>query len=310
VNETTVIQGRPIGVAELEQIRQWLAAHPDWSRHRLSRVLATQWAWRNPRGQLKDMAARTLLLKLEQRGWIVLPPRRSVPWVNRLPPPPAPRAEAPPVAAPALPAPLSAWLPLVITEVSTATRALRERWIALLQGYHYLSHRGTVGENLQYLVTDRQGREIAAVLFGAAAWQCAPRDDYIGWTAPTRCQHLHLLANNTRLLIPPWVQTPHLASHLLSRLVRRVSPDWQAKYGHPVELLETFVEPDRFAGTAYQAAGWVYVGHTQGRSRQDQADGTRHWVPRKAIYLYPVHPRFRERLQGPTAPSTPTLILA
>jgi hypothetical protein len=156
------------------------------------------------------------------------------------------------------------------------------------------------------LVADGQGRAVAGVLFGAAAWQCAERDRYIGWDAPTRGRHLHLLTNNTRLLIPPWVRVPHLASHLWSRLARRVSPDWQAKYGHPIDLLETFVEPDRFAGTCYQAAGWVYVGQTQGRSRQDHADGTHQQVPRKDVYLYPLHPRFRERLQGLTVPATPT----
>jgi hypothetical protein len=307
MSEAVIIQGRPIGSAELAQIRQWLAVHPDWSRHRLSVELARRWAWRNARGQLKDMAARTLLLKLEQRGWLALPPRRSAPFFNRMRPPPPPPVKA---VAPAEPlhGPLALWLPLTLTEVSAAPgSAARLQFESLLQQHHYLGHRGPVGENLQYLATDPQGRPLAGVLFGAAAWQCVERDRYIGWDAATRSRHLPLLANNTRFLIPPWVRVPQLASHLLSRIARCVSPDWQAKYGHPIHLLETFVDTDRFAGTCYQAAGWIYVGQTQGRSRQDHADGTQLQVPRKAIYLYPLHPRFRERLQGSPAPPNPPL---
>lgn len=301
VSEAQIIQGRRVGPVELEQVRQLLAGHPDWSRRRLSQELAALWHWRNGVGQLKDMAARTLLLKLEQRGWIALPARRQAPF-NRMRPPPKPAVEV--VAPPPLNAPLRALLPLAITEVSAlAGTSQRARFVALLRQHHYLGHRGAVGENLQYLVCAGQDRAVACVLFGAAAWHCADRDQYIGWTAPRRAQNLPRLANNTRFLIPPWVDVPQLASHVLSRVARRVSRDWQRKYGHPIELLETFVEVDRFAGTAYQAANWVRVGRTRGRSRQDRPDGTRQQVPVKDVYLYPLHPRFRQRLQGELPPT-------
>lgn len=136
------------------------------------------------------------------------------------------------------------------------------------------------------------------MLFGAAAWQCANRDEYIGWDAATRCQGLHLIANNTRFLIPPWVRVPLLASHLLSRIAGRLSRDWQGKYGHPIYLLETFVQRDRFAGSCYRAANWLRVGQTKGRSRQNRPDGRPYRLPLKDIYLYPLHPCFRQRLQG------------
>jgi hypothetical protein len=144
----------------------------------------------------------------------------------------------------------------VINEVSTVPGANNQRPLfeSLLHQHHYLSYRSPVGQNLQYLVTDRQGRPLACVLFGAAAWQCAERDRYIGWDAATRGQQLHLIANNTRFLIPAWVRVPHLASHVLSRIARRLSRDWQAKYSHPIVLLETFVQRDRFGGTCYRAA--------------------------------------------------------
>jgi len=151
-----------------------------------------------------------------------------------------------------------------------------------------------VGENLAYLARDRNGRELACVLFGAAAWKAAARDRFIGWDHATRALRLGFLTNNTRFLILPWVRVPHLASHLLGRILRRLSADWQGKYGHPIYLVETFVESDRFRGTCYRAADWTLVGRTQGRSRQDRAH--RFQVRVKDIYLYPLTSGFREEL--------------
>jgi len=302
VTETSIIQGRRIGASELDQVRNLLASHPDWSRRRLSQELATLWNWRNGAGQLKDMAARTLMLKLEQRGWIGLPPRRVIPG-NRMR---HKRLPEPSLAAPQAPVsePLNRLLPLVLSECSHADKAAGQRALfdALLHQHHYLSHRSSVGENLQYLVRDAQGRPLACLLFGAAAWQCASRDRYIGWDRLARAQGLQLIANNTRFLLLPWVRVKSLASHVLGRIARRLSDDWQAKYGHPVYLLETFVQGDRFRGTAYQAANWVRVGQTKGRTRQDRPDGTWHQAAIKDVYLYPLHRRFRQYLQGQTAP--------
>jgi len=298
VTAANTIQGQQIGVAELDQVRNLLASHPDWSRRRLSVELATLWNWRNGVGQLKDMAARTLLLKLEQRGWIELPPRRRAP-VNRMRHKQMP---GPGLAAPQAPIsePLKRLLPLAISECSRGDEVRDQRALfdALLHQHHYLSHRSSVGENLQYLAGDAQGRPLACVLFGATAWQCASRDRYIGWDSSARAKHLHLIANNTRFLILPWVQVAHLGSHVLGRIARRLSSDWQAKYGHSIYLLETFVQCDRFTGTAYRAANWVRVGQTKGRTRQDRPDGTWHQAAIKDVYLYPLHRRFRQYLQG------------
>jgi hypothetical protein len=290
-------------MAELGQIRGLLSSHPGWSRRRLSQELATLWNWRNGVGQLKDMAARTLLLKLEERGWISLPPRRVTP-TNRM----RQKQLSPLVLAlPQAPVtePLKQLLPLVIRECSHGdnTPGQRALFDALLHQHHYLGHRSSVGENLQYLVRDVQARPLACVLFGAAAWQCGARDRFIGWDGSTRAQRLQFIANNTRFLIPTWVRVADLASHVLGRIVQRLSADWQGKYGHPIYLLETFVECDRFAGTAYRAANWVRVGQTKGRTRQDRPDGAWHQVAIKDVYLYPLHRRFRQYLQGQTAPS-------
>lgn len=289
----STIQGRRVGPLELAQLRALLAEHPDWSRYRLSRQLATLWDWRNPVGQLKDMAARTLLLKLERRGWITLPDcRRAVP--NRMRPKPRLTLAVPTPAVPITEA-LTKLLPLTLRELSGEShRAERALFEALLYRHHYLSHRGTVGENLQYLARDRFGRPLACVLFGAAAWQCRARDQHIGWDAATRQRRLSYLTNNTRLLILPWARVPHLASHLLGRITRQLSADWQQKYGHPIFLLETFVDTSRFAGACYQAANWQAVGQTTGRTRQNKTLVAQ--APPKAVWLYPLRPDYRQAL--------------
>ena len=300
MNEAPIIQGRRVGAAEREQIQRLLAMHPAWSRKRLSIEVATQWAWRNHAGQLKDMAARSLLLKLEARGWIRLPPLQRQPSSRRGTR--AAVAVAMPVPEPPLMPTLDPLLPLIITEVSTSGgAALHPLFEKLLREHHYLGYR-CVGQKMQYLVRDRQTRPLACVLFGAAAWQCAARDQAIGWESAVRAQNLPFIANNTRFLVVPWARVPHLASHVLGQIAQRLSGDWQAKYGHPIYLLETFVQGDRFAGTAYRAANWLRVGQTQGRTRQDQPDGTWHLAAIKDVYLYPLHRCFRQCLQGSITP--------
>jgi hypothetical protein len=152
--------------------------------------------------------------------------------------------------------------------------------------HHYLSYGGPVGENLSYLIRSQAGEDLACLLLGAAAWQCAPRDRWIGWTAAQRVKGLPFIANNSRFLILPWVRVKHLASHLLSVMTRRIDADWQSRYAHTIHLLETFVQQDRFQGTAYQSANWIHVGQTTGRTRQDRHNQIH--APVKEIYLYPL----------------------
>ncbi len=284
-----VIQGREIRPADVALIRDWLQAHPDSNRTRLSRQLCETWNWRNGVGRLKDMAARSLLLKLEARGQIQLPPRRTA-SVNGLRNRQALALEHDqrPLAGP-----LELLQPVQLELVAEGRpEALLFRF--LLQRYHYLGHRNCVGQNLKYLARDGQGRPLACLLFGAAAWKAAARDQWIGWDAPARQRHLGLLSNNARFMVLPWVRVPHLASHLLGRVAARLSADWQRKYGHPIHLLETFVEAPRFAGTCYRAAGWVPVGLTTGRTRND--DGRQPRTAPKAIYLKALRFDARQRL--------------
>ncbi len=278
VDRPRIIQGRAIGSGDVALIRDWVQAHPDSNRTRLSRELCAAWNWRNGAGRLKDMACRSLLLKLEAQGDIRLPPRRTA-SVNGLRNRQALQLEHDPSS---IEGPLSFVQPLRVQAVSAGSSEAT-LFQFLLQRYHYLGHRNCVGENLKYLALAQDGRPLACLLFGSAAWKCAARDQWIGWTAPQRRRHLGLVTNNTRLLILPWVRVPHLASHLLGRVSARLSADWQQKYGHPIYLVESFVQEPRFAGLCYQAAGWVRVGLTTGRTRND--DGLKPGVAPKALYL-------------------------
>jgi hypothetical protein len=293
--EAIYLQGRTLSGEDLALVRALMAQHPDWHRTALSRHLCELWDWRNGAGRLKDMAARTLLLKLQARGLVELPPpqRRTARPCARAP------AGGPPE-----------WRPLTATPIHCSLASVqplrlelsqdlqsRRHLARLLAQYHYRGFNGAVGENLQYLARDQHGRELAVMVFGAAAWKVAARDEFIGWSGPQRRAHLGAIANQQRFLILPWVRVPHLASHLLALATRRLSADWQARYGHPVWLVETFVEVDRFAGTAYKAAGWLELGQTTGRTRQDRQRTLQ--CPRKSVWVRPLHPAFRQRLTAP-----------
>ena len=284
-----VVQGRELSAGDIGQMQGLLAEHPDWCRSRLSEELCRLWNWRNATGRLKDMAARTLLLKLERSGHIQLPPRQrpsSNGFRNRFVPVVAPATEP-------IHGVLRDLQPLSVSVVAPVLADM-SLFNGLLAGHHYLGHRNTVGENMRYLVRDRMGRPVACALFGSAAWKCADRDAYICWDRVTRERNLQRLTNNTRFLILPWVAIPHLASHVLGLIARRIRADWQAKYGHPVHALETFVDRERFQGTCYRAANWLRLGATQGRTRNDREHSIRAAV--KDIYIYPLVADFRQRL--------------
>lgn len=278
-----IIQGRKTTEQDIQLVQRLLQDNPDWRRTRLSQELCLQWDWRNQKGDLKDMACRSFLRKLEERGFITLPaPRilsRSARNNNNIPHQTGPITGS-----------LRSILPIT---VMTVDREQLPLYRCLLDRYHYLGYH-SVGQNMKYLVFDKDKTPLSCLLFGSAAWKSAPRDEYIGWSPKAREARVNWLTNNTRFLILPWVKVPHLASHILGQVARRVSRDWRDKYGHPVYLLETFVEQGRFPGTCYRAANWRCVGETRGRSRNDRY--TRLQVPVKDIYLYPLVKNFREVL--------------
>lgn len=289
----TTLQGRPFGPEQLAEVRALIGQRSDWSRYGLSRELARLWAWRTPQGQLKDMAARTLLLKLHEQGWIELPVRRmkSPTRSGR-----SPGGGYPALEQSTVEGPLDRLVPLRLHEVShVSQRPARQQLEAALHQHHYLGYRSRVGQNLQYWVKDCHDRPLGCVVFGAPAWQCAVRDQWIGWSAAERARHLGGIVNNTRFLIFRWVRVPDLASHILSQVSRRISGDWRAKYGQPIWLLETFVDRQRFAGTCYRAANWICLGQTKGRGRQGPTGVLSTTI--KDVYVQPLHRHFRCHLR-------------
>ncbi|MHB8281080.1 MAG: Druantia anti-phage system protein DruA [Candidatus Humimicrobiaceae bacterium] len=288
MEKTITIQGRNTTQKDIELVRKIIDASPSLNRTQLSKELCSLWNWRAANGQLKNMAAYSFLLKLEKQGLITLPARKRPP-VN------AKRNSS-------IALVLHSTLP-VIAKLKTLTplkvspaedKDTLSLFKCFLSAYHYLGFSGTVGENLKYIVYDRHDRPLACLLFGSCAWKCAPRDDFIGWDQSQRGKNLSLVTNNVRFLILPWVKVEHLASHILAKVARRIRADWTAKYGHPVYILETFVEATRFRGTCYKASNWICVGKTKGRSRNDRYSTLK--VPVKDIYLYPLVKRFREVL--------------
>lgn len=291
--ETQIIQGREISNVELDQVRQLTGLRTGWSRRQLSQELCRLWDWRSCSGQMKDMAARSLLNKLAERGLIDLPARRPHRGGRH----------------PLLIKPLeSDWFgPIPISDDLKSLQPLQVHLIGVRQPeaqvfrsylarHHYLGYRGAVGQNLQYLIRDRHRRDLACVLFGAAAWKVVCRDQWIGWNAIQRMRRLCRITNNSRFLILPWVRVSHLASHILAIVLRRLRSDWLVKYREPIDLVETFVEKDRFEGTCYRAANWMDIGQTKGRSRQDPHHTVQ--VAVKQIYVYPLNRHFRRELCG------------
>jgi len=282
-------RARTIGPAELGVIRATIAAHAAEGRTRISQALCVAWDWRQPNGALKEYACRDLLLRLEERGYITLPPRRRAPagpcQQDRVAPPPP---LGPPLTVAALDT-------LVVRPI---TRAERPRWKACLAAYHYLGYAPGAGEQLGYLAT--LGDQLVGCLaWGAAAYRNGPRDTYLGWDLATKRARLPLVVQNTRFLLLPWVRVPHLASKVLAATCRRLGADWQARYGHDLLLAETFVDPSRFRGTCYRAANWVCLGATQGAAKRGNRYH-RHGVP-KLVFVYPLQRQVRLRLAAPLA---------
>ena len=288
--ETWRYRGQEIGGEQLAFLREFIGAHPTSSRWKLSRQLCEALGWKQANGALRDVVCRGLLLMLERAGRIELPPvRRQIRGQCRTG---RPRPEAVLIDTAPLAMPLGALGPLEIEPVRrTADEPL---FNSLMESHHYLGYEQPVGEHLKYLVW-AQGRPLACLAWSSAPRHLGSRDRYIGWNAEARRRNIRFLAYNTRFLILPWVQVPHLASHILGHMARQLSPDWERAYGHPIYFLETFVDPERFRGTCYRAANWVLLGRTTGRGKDDQTGRPNRSI--KEILGYPLTPRFRQLLQ-------------
>jgi len=284
-------RGRSVTGADLTFIRQLMAAHPPASRRRLSALLCEAWNWRQPNGQLKDMLCRSFMLLLHRQGHIVLPAKRYETINNVV----ARRTRPTTLTLPLAMAPLAMRLKeLAAVEIVPVRRTPREGLFEqLIREHHYLGYTQPVGEHLKYVIY-AQGQPVAAMAWASSTPNVAQRDRFVGWTQEQCARNLHLIAYNTRYLILPWVRVRGLASHLLGLMAQRISRDWQRLYGHPLYLLETFVDPERFAGTAYRAANWIDLGLTTGRGKNDQTNQINR--SRKRHWVYPLRQDWRQKL--------------
>jgi hypothetical protein len=249
-------RGRNVTRDDVNFLRTLIADHPSWTRKAISVRVCEEWDWRQPNGVLKDAVCRSLLLRLHRAGHIQLPaPRR--PHVNRA----GWHRRAPDVLV--TPTPWEARVEEVRPLSFRLVRGTSEEPLfnALLHQHHELGYTHPVGEHLKYLVYSGE-RIVAAFSWSSAAHGLTCRDRFLGWSGEARRRNRHLLAYNSRFLIPPWIRVPHLASHVLGAMARRISEDWRRIYHHPIYFLETFVDPSRHRGSCYRAANWVVLGET------------------------------------------------
>lgn len=277
--------GREFTDEDIKLIKQLIASDPRIYRQKLSQKFCEEVGWRKHDGGLKEMSCRVAFLRMQEDGHISLPaPRRAhcrAGTKRTLLAEPQPEIQK-----------KAGEYELEITVVNKDNSAL---WNEYIERYHYLGYTPLPGAQLRYFI--KSADQILALLgFGAAAWKTAPRDKYIGWDAQTRKKNLHLIVNNARFLILPWVCSKNLGSKILSMISKRISADWQERYNYAPLLLETFVEKQRFQGTCYKAANWICVGDTQGRGKPDIRHECK--LPVKSVWLYPLRKDFRKGLTG------------
>lgn len=282
--------GREFSATDLSSIRDLIAEHPTATRARLSRLVCEKLDWRRADGRLKDMSCRVAMLRMHDDALLQLPPPRNgnnngKPYLRRT-------QQAEPDS------PLEVASPRELGELHiqrVTDRHDSHLHNEYLERYHYLGYQPLPGAQMRYFVR-AQGRIVALLGFGAAAWKTRPRDRFIGWTAEQRKAQLHMIVNNARFLIPPWVHCNNLASCVLAMAARRIAQDWQQQYGYSPVLLETFVETSRFRGTCYNAANWKLLGETTGRGKLDVHH--RASIPKKTVWIYPLIADFRDVLCG------------
>lgn len=280
--------------AQIEFIRELIAAHPGATRRRLSLLLCEAWGWKQVNGAPRDMVCRGLLLGLERAGHIVLPPPRQA-CFN-----PTVRYQAGRWKAAALEIDTT---PLVVPlralprlEFRSVRRTPQEPLFnGLLEQYHYLGYKQPVGEHLKFLIY-AEARPIACFAWSSSAHYLSCRDRFLEWSDEARRKNIHLLAYNPRFLLLPWVRIRFLASHLLARMTGMLSAEWERVYGHPIHFVETFIDPERYRGTCYRAANWIVLGRTTGRGKNAWSKKPNR--PIKEVLGYPLTPRFRQLLAG------------
>ena len=279
-------RGREMREPDVVFLREFIAQNPSLSRNALSIRVCQAWNWVQPNGQLRDQVCRSLMLALHRAGHIQLPEARQKAVNNAILHRRVEQLEF--CDTTPMEGSLASLGPVEIRLVRRAEG--EDAFNYLLSQYHYLSFSRPVGEHLKYLVLAGQ-RPVACMAWNSGPLKLNLRDQFVG--APRNSYNLHFIAYNSRYLIVPWVKVPHLASHILGRIARRISADWQGLYHHPIHLLESFVDTERFKGTCYRAANWTCVGRSEGRGTKSKA---RAQTSIKELWVYPLSRDFRTQL--------------
>lgn len=282
--KTWTFCGRVFATEEIAGIKTLIDGDSSRSRAHIARLACEQLRWKKPDGTFKIQSMRQVLIKMEAQDMIVLPPSRIVARIRDDPVGHGPRTE--PGEAITLPA---GKLPDLHLKIAGAPEEI-SLWNEYVDRYHYIGYTPFAGAQIRYFVYS--GDTIVALLgFSTAAWRVALRDWHDGWSEEKRKENLHLVVNNARFLILPWVTSKKLESKILGLVANRIGDDWQTRYKYRPVLLETFVEKNRFAGTCYKAANWKWVGTTKGRGKKDRLKEFK--LPPKEIFLYPLVKDFK-----------------
>ncbi len=287
-----LISGRYFSVQELEEVQETVRMFPKLSRAELAKTICENLSWVTLVGQYKIASCQQLLDKLERQGLINLPAKQEDKIQDTrdrisfgL------RTEA------GLPVEgyVTKYEPINLKPVTE--KVDMRLWNEYVHRYHTLGYKRPFGASQRYFIFSGAGQKpLGCLLFAAAAWALEDRDTWIGWTELDRSLRLNLIVNNTRFLIFPWVRVKNLASKALSLAAKRVQSDWQKRYGYSPVLLETFVDPEKYRGTCYKAANWLYLGRTAGRGRTEMHN--KRPFTRKHIYVLPLCRDFRAILCG------------
>lgn len=284
-----VHSGRIFTSEDIDLIKWTRKRYPQLSRKELAATVCEFLEWTTPAGRAKIPQCRSFLEKLEQAGFIELPPAITMSgkstWNVRIP---DFTIDTTPITCK-----LKEIEPIQL-EIARAGSDLKH-WRQYVNEYHMLGDKEVFGSRLAYFIKSRK-TILGCLQFSASSWALKSRDEWIGWKVQDRKLRLHLIVNNSRFLILPWVNVKNLASKVLSLAINQLQEDWLREYCYAPVLLETFVDTSHFAGTCYKASNWTYLGETQGRGRMDREK--EHALSRKAIYMYPLQKDFRDCLKG------------
>jgi len=278
--------GRLFGAEDFAHAQNMVRQLSSFSRREIAETLCEHWHWYTASGGYKAHACEALLRELEARQLLSLPPTRS-----------AVIKAAHRVDIPDIPASFHITCDLqTLGAVSLVLASDKEQKALLneyLQQHHYLGYKRPFGNVLRYFIM-AEARILGCVLIAGAAKTIAAREQWIGWSKERRTSNLPWVCNNTRFLIFPWVNVPHLASHVLGKLVKQVRQDCLINWHYAPFLLETFVDPAYYRGTCYKAANWIYLGETTGRGHYRR--GKSYQTTPKMIFVYPLTQTAREEL--------------